>query len=205
MLNIDPYLKSLKKNKIVVIPDFLNEEEINSVRSEYEAILEDRAKPYGFGRAVRLYGIPDDLVAIKEIFNSKEMLVAARHFYGRTPFKFNTAVFLSHEFGIPGDAPNGYWHSDRDHAFKFMIYLKDVGPHDGPFSYIPNSANIGAKLRLSRKHQLRDHPDLLKLVNKEETVLAKAGTLMIFSTDVIHKGGRINGGERMVIRGHCRP
>ena len=48
-----------------------------------------------------------------------------------------------------------------------------------------------------------DYPELLETY-PPEPIEAKAGTLLVFDTDIFHKGGQVEEGkERLIVRLHC--
>lgn len=126
-------------------------------------------------------------------------------------------IVVSHEFrsGTRTQPENAFLHFDTDHALKFMIYLKDVGRRDGPFSIIPNSRELGYKLRHKERskknkfNQIRDFTNLRFTEDKKTEqcthITGPAGTLIIFDTDTLHYGGVLDSseGERKIMRSNC--
>ena len=127
---------------------------------------------------------------------------------------------------------NGYLHFDRNSSIKFFLYLNDVTEDNGAFYIHPGSHKLGKKLRENAwgsfipspndslfkkilnktfgtdfknvKNRLElDYPELYE-PNKLIPVEGKAGTLIVFDSDIFHQGGKINieDKERIVLRSH---
>jgi hypothetical protein len=115
-----------------------------------------------------------------------------------------------------GLARNGYLHFDRNWAFKILVYLSDVEEGCGPFSAVPKSHHLGKSLRqlgwdkynkfekIPNRADI-DFPDVKKLLGDVQPIYGKAGTVIIFNSDVFHLGGVVKPGkERWIIRSHSR-
>ena len=103
---------------------------------------------------------------------------------------------------------NGWLHFDRSQSLKPLVYLKDVGEHDGPFTLVEKSHILGRELRekssLLPYAQIKNRIDIdyPEIKYTKKPILGKAGTTIIFDTDIFHEGGNISNsdGERLVIR-----
>jgi len=101
----------------------------------------------------------------------------------------------------------GGWHRDNGYqnGFKALIYLNDVTNENGPFEYIKRSFTL--------KNHLFDfpYPDKYQFTEKEiadyvakntnlySCVIGKAGTLVLFNTNAIHRGKPVKDGVRYAI------
>ena len=143
------------------------------------------------------------------------------------------SIYSTHDFKFDGSTGrNGYLHFDRNASLKYFLYLNDVTKENGAFFIQPNSRKLGKKLRhkawgnlipkpndsffkkiitklfgkpfkdIKNRIEL-DHPELYD-ESKLIPVEGKAGTLIVFDSDLFHQGGKINkkGAERIVIRMH---
>jgi hypothetical protein len=170
--------------------------------------------PYEFGKACRIYN--DHIKKhkhIREFFNTPWMRKVASAYLGRVK-SFNSEIFITHDYQTDkGLAPNGHLHFDRARALKFFLYLNDVGPKNGPLMFVPKTHKLGAELRkkavasakhyMDIKNHIEDYPDVKH--DKPVSVTGKAGTLVVFDSDIFHMGGITSPGkERWVIRAHSR-
>lgn len=93
--------------------------------------------------------------------------------------------------------------------------LKTLYIADGPLSCVLGSHILGKKLRKKaweatsvyskvRNRVFVDYDDMLEYKGEITPILANAGDLVIFDTDMFHMGGLTNGGKRLVIRSHTK-
>ena len=98
-----------------------------------------------------------------------------------------------------------------------MLYLTDVGEACGPFSVIPGTHVDGSFLRTQATEKamneydqiknwpLVDYPELEYTEDHIVPITGKAGTLIIFETDLFHLGGVLEDEkDRLIIRSHIR-
>jgi hypothetical protein len=130
--------------------------------------------------------------------------------------------------GLPA-RKSDYWHIDSDifPSFKALFYLNEVGPHQGPFRYVPGShrnldsfetvtrkVNDGLKLSaaqfLSLPDPLRlhalfgpymtgDEPEARALL-EQEMVCIGDGDLILFDNNGVHRGGFVREGSRQLMQ-----
>ena len=67
-----------------------------------------------------------------------------------------------------------------------FVYLTDVGPGDGPTALVPRTATAGISLG-ERRVPYGD------LVEREQTVAGPAGSVLLYQTDVFHRGTELTG------------
>ena len=94
------------------------------------------------------------------------------------------------------------WHKDNiARQLKFMIYLNDVNQDNGPFQYLRATNRVLSKIRIRIKNNLefdrRWYSEneinniLLKNNFELKTFSFKAGTLILFDGNGIHRGSPI--------------
>lgn len=146
---------------------------------------------------------------------------------------FCDSIYSTHDYKFDGNiARNGYLHFDRNSSLKFFIYLDDVNKENGAFFIQPNSHKLGKELREKAWGKMIPKPNdnllkkvVKKLFGKNFSVVknrieldypelydssklipveGKAGTLIVFDSDIFHLGGLIEkkGLERLVLRMH---
>lgn len=146
---------------------------------------------------------------------------------------FFNSIYSTHDYKFDGSiGRNGYLHFDRNVSLKYFLYLNNVTKENGAFYIQPNSHKIGKELREKAWGQFIPTPNdnlvsklLTKLFGKHFSniknrieldypeiydseklipVEGKAGTLIVFDSDIFHQGGKINikGAERIILRMH---
>lgn len=155
-----------------------------------------------------------------EIFNDPFMRAVCEGYLGR-PSTLNRHLVLTDDH-LAGDEVISY-HFDEIRSLKFLIYLDDVDAGNGAFEIIPGTQHQGEKIRVSEWLRTRDFnavnmrvfedfsDDLFYtlfghfkpfLAARSVKVHAPAGSMIVFTTDAIHRAGRLaEGRRRRVARG----
>jgi hypothetical protein len=99
----------------------------------------------------------------------------------------------------------GGWHRDNNYkrGFKALLYLSDSDENNGCFQYLERSASIFhhlLKTPVPDKYQFT-HEEVLSMLNSDEhkitSAIGKAGTLVMFDTNGVHRGKPLEpGGSR---------
>jgi len=172
--------------------------------------------------------------SLQKIFFSKPWMKELFLTYNNKISKgFFNSIYSTHDYKFDGSiGRNGYLHFDRNVSLKYFLYLNDVTKENGAFFIQPNSHKLGKELREKAWGKFIPTPNdnlikkvVLKLFGKHFSVVknrleldypelydssklipveGKAGTLIVFDSDVFHQGGKINkkGAERIVLRMH---
>ena len=174
---------------------------------------------YKFGiayKAESTHQVYTELSFLKDIIEKDWMQNLAWKYWPGCSF---IDVFMTHEFKQEKElAANGHLHFDKLNTFKFMFYMTDCDESSGAFTVSPKSHVLGAHLREESWKQagypapgagryeavknkiIKDYPDLDV---KTQPIEAPAGSIIIFDTDLFHKGGIVEEGkERLLIRTH---
>jgi hypothetical protein len=92
------------------------------------------------------------------------------------------------------------WHRDYDDyvCLKLFLYLSDVGPQSGPFTYAPGTHPHGTR-QIEQADRLSDE-EMARIIPEEDWVVCtgKAGTVVLADTCGYHKGGKPSEGERLL-------
>lgn len=189
--------------------------------------------PFGSTYAINdLKHLPSDSLQ-KSVFSKpwmKELFLAYNNNISKG---FFSSIYSTHDYKFDGSiGRNGYLHFDRNASLKFFLYLNDVTKENGAFYIQPGSHKLGKKLREKAwgkliptpndnfikkiyqkffgktfnqvKNRIEiDYPQLYDS-SKLIPVEGKAGTLIVFDSDIFHLGGLIEkkGMERLVLRMH---
>lgn len=171
---------------------------------------------------------------IYRVFNSEWMKKLYYNFSNQKEENYGENVFSTYDFKKTKElANNGFLHFDRKSALKFFIYLSNINSDNGAFFIAPKSNKYGKKRRIKewgskKAHELYDRNLIYKKlffdkkfrnidnrVKEDELktklkyklipVESKAGSLIVFDSDTLHRGGIIKKDnlERLIIRLHC--
>ncbi len=189
--------------------------------------------PFGTTYAINNPKVLENEKLQKIVFSKSWMKVLFYSYNNGVTKGYFDSIYSTHDFKFDGSTGrNGYLHFDRNASLKYFLYLNDVTKENGAFFIQPNSHKLGKKLRhkawgnlipkpndsffkkiiiklfgkpfkdIKNRIEL-DHPELYD-ESKLIPVEGKAGTLIVFDSDLFHQGGKINkkGAERIVIRMH---
>ncbi len=207
----------LKENGVLVVRNFLSEEELKGLVKEFHYALESDGnsfiKPldYSVGKACNIFieKIEGSVIPFtQKVFSSDWMRRVAKN-YLQKDFVLNKEIFFVKDVVGSKHVANDL-HFDVQPTFKFFIYLNDTTKTNGAFACVPGShkkadeirKKLGGKVNYENRELTRELPYTEK---DAVSVEGKAGSLIIFDTNVFHRAGTVSEGERWVMRGHTRP
>lgn len=199
---IDICVAALKKDGVHVFENRLPEDMVaRMVQSALHVPAEARGlsqSPAPYPRnspVVGRYDINEDnTMASHDMQNycsDPALALAAAKYLGQPVIQDQTALWWTTTQGSPDAALNAWlFHQDRDRLsfLKFFVYLTDVGPENGPHTFVR-----GTHLKVPRMLATdgRKDDDLVRAAGLWEKVIeqtGKAGTLMAVDTVGLHKG-----------------
>ncbi len=207
-------IATLRKFGIVLLPDFVNQQELENLKTEFFALLDTEANwirkiKYKHGKAVSVHraGIDSQRFPVfKQVFDAEQMHRLTNSYLGQ-PNLVNNDIFLTYD--LPDPTPINELHFDKIHSLKFFLYLADTTEASGAFTFVPGSAHIGrqrANEHLRHGRQMSTIPNVIteeEYIKQSIPIEGRAGTMIIFDTDGFHRGGIVQDGqERLVMRGH---
>ncbi len=189
--------------------------------------------PFGTGYSIQdPLNLPNESLQ-KAVFLKPWMKELFLSFNNGVSKGFFDSIYSTHDYIFDGSiGRNGYLHFDRNASLKYFLYLNDVTKENGAFFIQPNSHKLGKELRKKAWGNLVPTPadglakkirqklfgisfknvknrielDYSELYDESKImpVEGKAGTLIVFDSDIFHQGGKINkkGSERIVLRMH---
>jgi len=204
-------LTNLKCDGVCVIDDYTKGDELYRLREEVLRLCKTRGGFYEFGRNYRGGNLLSHKQHAPHVFNAFDrswMKELNKNYRGQ---RFCENIFATYDYkaSTDGSAANGWLHFDKRRCLKFFIYLTHIDESNGAFYCSPGSHLVTYQLRKEIKDYKKERRleiNFPKIVEQypPEPVIGKAGTLIVFDTDVFHFGGRVEEGEeRVVIRGHC--
>lgn len=121
----------------------------------------------------------------------------------------NRQVEVEHN-SRPGTTKNSGWHFDRMPTIKAAVFLTPATARNGGMEIIPKTHHM---TRPMVQRQLTDNPNPMWLDNFPEFECppprigldADIGDVILFDTLLLHRGGTLRSGERIVIRGVSFP
>jgi len=207
---------AVKNHGLAIIPDYFSKQELIKINQEFEKALTRRSvgiqpMEYSNGRAAKaILSLikKTDFPCIKSVFTDDFMEKVANAYFNNELYSLNKEIFIVNDVVGTKHHANDL-HFDVKPTFKFFLYLTDTTAENGAFSCVPGSHKITKELRAKNGNKItyENRHITRELPVKEEDVISiegTAGTLIIFTTEVFHRAGRVSKGERKVMRGHCR-
>lgn len=167
--------------------------------------LYDDANPL----AVRYDYVVNDLLAnaeVQKLLADKSLLSIAQAYLKTVPrFDVLSMWWHTHYHSRPDSEAAQLYHFDLDRFkwLKVFVYLTDVGPNDGPHSFIEGSHFAGAiPDNLMRRGYVRlsDEEVSANFPSKEIKFTAPRGTIIVEDTRGLHKGNAVNGNSRLILQ-----
>lgn len=165
---VAPALKTITRDGIVVIPDFLPKEDFEELKREYEDSRSDVTSGYKrmqFGEnlvseQLMVTDFPDRYPAHIRHLRDNPFLLELASAVTRRELSFkphvHTQVVFKPDTSLPHVDHNEakYLHTDRHfHFVKAFFYMADVDENTAPYTYVPGSHAI-TLARLRYEHQL---------------------------------------------------
>ncbi len=221
--------RALHKDGFVVIPDFITEEEINTIRSEIKAHTgETRQMLQGNTATQRILldmAALDGKPQLTALCGSKRFLRPLKYASAKLSPPLLYVQRIRNGIREAGADPQKTMHADTFHpTMKAWLFLEDVTPAKGPFTYVKGShkltaARLAWEYRRSRtaaekpdgyseKGSFRASPDDLKAMGlpEPEGACARAGTLVIANTNGFHGRGQAEDNQsRLEVWAYARP
>ncbi len=209
-------LSLLDQYGVLILTDFLSQEELSPLIKEYESILkmDDEAispinYPQGIAKRIEFSKLnKDKFPNTCKTFNQDFMRKVSNSYLG-SKNHFNHEIYVAKDEHEEHNALNEM-HYDKLSTLKFFLYLNDIDKSNGAFEAVPSSHKISQEIMefyRKRGKRIKNLPNrsLPKELSEGVAMEAKAGSLIIFTTDTYHRAGRVEKGKhRMIMRGHCR-
>lgn len=224
-------LEKLKKDGIIIIPNFMSVEQCNSIIEQIDKKFNNvdfASMETDFRKPENRFGVlmedgsrcwADSLHSDLRCFGAEHISNDLMQFLNDENFVTIGSAMLernisprwcmaNHTQYLSGNqGSGGGWHRDDTYrnGFKALVYLVDVTTENGCFQYIPKSSSVAhhlLKTPIPDKHQYTDE-EVYKMVGGKITnifdVVGKAGTLVLFDTNGVHRGKPIQKGFRYAI------
>jgi len=208
-INIQETLKALNTDGIVIFENFFNSVELQELNQEYEKILSDKSVQFPENKNAaninESYLSKNKLHALYSAFFSTQFITLSSEVWGK---EFEHC----HDIYVMKDIEGSYniaqdLHFDIIKQLKFFIYLNDIDENNGAFEYVAGSHKWTEKLRENSPNEINfKNREISRNLPKEygssKPLIAKAGTVFIFDTNMFHRAGEFKSGVRKIIRGH---
>ena len=218
-----------KLNEYGVVRILSYMEDVSLIKKELLSVYDKMEDNYPYGKAIRS-DVPagwdlSKTPAVSSFFRKSEWMREIATGYQDLKVGFQKDIFSTYDYlDDRGVGPQGWAHFDKLQRFKFFLNVTDVDEYCGPLMVSPKSHRKIKALKASEptiagvskwrfgrfygdsgvcEHwdtPQNHYPDI-----KYDLVplIGPAGTLVMFDSDTIHKGGSVRlGNKRIVVRSH---
>lgn len=213
--SIEDIHQTLLQWGIAVIPEFVQGTQLLHINAEFEKFMSFEAPwaehvDYSKGQMVRVKTPQIDRSIFPttwEIFNTPYTEKLAKMYMGDA-CDVNYSVFVAKDVVGSSHVANDM-HFDVVRHLKYFLYLTDTTTVNGAFTCVPGSQRITSHIRNRHGDQIsyknRQLTRDLPMEGLEATPIeGEAGTMIIFDTEVFHRAGHVQEGERRIMRAHTR-
>lgn len=209
----DDKIKTLKKDGLVVVPNFLTKEHCAELCNKIDMLISsDSVNVWSddVGSDKRIYFVNQIDSEFNIFYENKIIRNVLKNYTGsEDPDGMLLAARIEYKDNNKGSG--GGWHRDSPvtHQFKAICYLNDVDEKNGPFQFIKASHNkINAissclnKVFKAGQYRFNENEisNYLKFSNSDITsVIGDAGTIAFADTKAIHRGKPLEEGVRYVL------
>jgi ectoine hydroxylase-related dioxygenase (phytanoyl-CoA dioxygenase family) len=166
----------------------------------------DRRNPLG----VRYDFLTEDVINnpdVQRLMADASVLSIAQEYLGSLPVADVTNMWWHTDFSNqPDEEAAQFFHFDMDRIkwLKFFVYLTDVGPENGPHSFVRGSHRTGGIPRalLSKGYARLSDKEVSAHYGDEDLVefVAPRGTVIAEDTRGLHKGQAVRSGDRLMLQ-----
>lgn len=141
---------------------------------------------------------------IQNIIISPKILSLCQSYFETIPIIDIVSSWWSFPSNIPDNYSAQYWHYDLDRPqwLKMFIFLTDCGEKNGAHKFIKSSHRILNK-KLLRKGYMRIEDQIIKDNFEKDRIIsmnAKKGSILIEDTLGLHKGQKLDEGNRLILQ-----
>jgi len=212
--NVGTIFKTLQSQGVVIIPNYANPQQVAHLNHEFSVVQSgiegSRLIPLnsGFASDISRFEIDKNILPTTfEFFDSPWMQKLSDKFWNDKTL-LNDHIYAMEETPETSHVAQDL-HFDVTKTLKFFVYLNDICKANGAFECVPSSMKLtettrktyGSEINYDDRSLTRHHPYTDDQIIPVE---AGAGSLIIFSTDVWHRSGKVQSGYRRIMRGHTR-
>jgi hypothetical protein len=143
---------------------------------------------------------------IQKLMADRSIISVAQNYLRSRPIIDIVAMWWNAASEEPDKQAAQYWHFDMDRIkwLKFFIYLTDVGPDNGPHSFVAGSHRTGgiapALLEKGYARLTDDEVNAHYRTDQFIAFAARRGTIIAEDTRGLHKGKHVIKGDRLMLQ-----
>jgi hypothetical protein len=143
---------------------------------------------------------------IQKLMADRSFIAVAQNYLRSQPVVDVVAMWWNVASPHPDKEAAQYWHFDMDRIkwLKFFVYLTDVGPENGPHSFVRRSHRSGeipsSLLKKGYSRLTDDEVSTTYSADRFVEFVAPRGTVIAEDTRGLHKGKHVTRGDRLIFQ-----
>lgn len=140
--------------------------------------------------------------AVRRLMRERRVVETAGRYLGLDPMIMSIALWktFAWETADKRSAQEFHYDNDRSAFLKMFVYLSDVGPDNGPHTYVPRSHGAKPKDLLHGGRLSDDTVAEFYPRDSWVTITGARGTVFFADTQGFHRGGRVTGEPRSMFQ-----
>tara|TARA_A100001035_G_scaffold34185_1_gene22852 strand:- start:736 stop:1539 length:804 start_codon:yes stop_codon:yes gene_type:complete len=198
--------KEIQQNGYSIIDNFISKDECNSIIQEIDLFCDNRFDEVtlfeGFDN--RIYGLNKASTKVNSFLNNERLVNILGKYAENKKLTFSFTLGQKTIFKEKNSGSGLGWHIDHT-VLKYpkaLVYLVDVNKDNGPFQYIKGTNKLINKILIRLKNNYNfdkgkfTNHQVEEIIKKNnyylKTFCLKAGTLILFDGNGIHRGSPLN-------------
>ena len=192
-----------------LLESVLDESKLKMISSEFEFVIQNRENEFKDNnsnsiqvRYFNKYNLFDEkLLSTFAVFNDHYIKRIVSNLLNSN-FVYNSQIFFQ-ETNETNDPLAGEIHFDKLHQLKVWIFVNDVDEFNGPIELYLKSHLVNKEKRKNCYRELKEIDNCYKGEDFETVkIKGKAGSILIFDSDLYHRATKVVKNNRKIIRGH---
>jgi len=173
---------------------------VRKLRDERDSVSTLRGEP--FRETILGPGDLHTYPELREFATSDAILQIASDYLGGIPVLAATLGWWSKDNDYLESSQLYHVDSNDRHELKFFINIEDVGPNDGPFTFIPADTTERIIKKIDSPRRRIEDEEIFAHCTEDDVIEATGPAGTTFAVDgcrCMHFGARMNGGTRLVL------
>lgn len=140
--------------------------------------------------------------SVRRLLTERKLIESAGTYLRVDPLVMSIALWKSFAWSASDSSSAQLFHYDGDRSsfVKMFVYLTDVGMTNGPHTYVPRSHKEKPKKFLNGARIPDDEVARYFAESDWEIITGPKGSVFFADTQGLHKGGRLEEGERSILQ-----
>ncbi len=187
--------EGLVRDGVVIVPEYFSGARLRAMQDEFDRLV--ATNPPGHGEETRAAHVSTNRIGESALLSAlafeQDFIDLAEYYWGKEVVLTATGGTRLEPFAPEGDYGSYQWHHDaKRKQLRVIILLTDVLPDGQRMDYV-----VGSHRAFRRDLvESRISPEAAEAGGRRLSCVGKAGTIVVFDTNGIHRGNRNLGPRR---------